>query len=124
MEEAEKNFAEATEAVAQAGPLRAKIAKLEGEVTRLQADRDDAVRERDKAIVARQETASKALAFGGEAFTNTPKQVAVLNLGVPLRTVGANIAFNALSGVLVEYNSDKSHHEVRVVLEAIGVPEI
>lgn len=55
--------------------------------------------------------------FGDEAFTNALEQVVVLNSGIPLRMCEANIALNALTGSLVEYNTDTSCYEVRVIPE-------
>lgn len=70
---------------------------------------------RDEAFVARQKIAETALKFGDEAFHNALEHMAMLNQGVILRTRGANINWNALSGVLVEYNLDHSKHEVRPI---------
>lgn len=65
-----------------------------------------------------------ALKFGNEAFQNALEQVAVLNPGVCLRTQGANINRNALSGVLVKYNADRSKHEVQLVPGVVDEPEV
>lgn len=108
LEEAENNFIEATRAVSQVRLLQAKVTEMEETVTRISTERDEAKRERNEAISARQETAVKAFSFGDEAFKNALEQVTVLNPGIPLRLVEAISVINALGGVLVEYNADKS----------------
>lgn len=54
------------------------------------------------------------MVVGTEAFKNVVEQGVALNCKVPLWTVGANVNCNVLGGVLVEYNDDKTPHEVWV----------
>lgn len=62
--------------------------------------------------------------FDDEVFENVLEQVVVLNPGISLRTWEANIDRNALDGVLVEYNAEKSSHEVRLIPDVMGVSEV
>lgn len=79
---------------------------------RISVKRDEARKERDEALSATQKIAAKALSFGDEAFKNPLEQVAVLNPEITFRTCEANKALNALGGMLVEYNTEKSYQEV------------
>lgn len=124
LEEDEKNFAEAIKAVGQIEPLQSEVAELEKTVERILTERDEARRKRDEALSASQIIAVKALTFGDEAFKNALEQVAVLNPGISHRTREANVVWNVFGAVLVEYNADKSSHEVRFVLDALGAPEV
>lgn len=82
-----------------------------------------ALTERDEVVVARQETARKALALGEEAFKNGLEQVVALSSWISLETAEANTANNVLGGVLVEYDADKTCHEVHVAPKVPGAPE-